>query len=209
MQLTTSLLALAGLATALPQAGQGRVVQYVSKFDEIQAGLVPGVPVRTITPLGAYNNLFFDFLGIIDSGNPVGAGVRAQSAPNVLAYDVVAQGQGQQAIRADYDGSKTDHFNLKSTYLGCVTSAQETLTSPAVSCTINVTGFRNNKQVAKQTISFQPDTLLLGVNNMKKVSFNRGFRNVDEVQFETQGLLAQLATAVFFDNLAYDVTLKK
>ena len=39
----------------------------IAKFDNLNAGLVPGIPVRGITPLGPYQDLFYSNMGVIVS----------------------------------------------------------------------------------------------------------------------------------------------
>jgi hypothetical protein len=123
---TAAGLALSTLVAAAPAPGSPfstktvngqQVVSYVAKFDDTNAGTAAGAPIRGLTPLGPYHNLYYDNLGVIPDGAAV-AGLKPQSAPNVLAYDVVASLQGTQQIRADYDDSITDYFNFKSLVSG-------------------------------------------------------------------------------------------
>jgi len=57
-------LGLSGLATAVPTSSSSqKVVSYVAKFEDAQAGLVADLPVRGVTALGAYEGLYYDHLG--------------------------------------------------------------------------------------------------------------------------------------------------
>jgi len=135
--------------------------------------------------------------------------VKAQSSPNVLAFDLVAQVQGQQKIYADYDDSITDFFNFKYLYFGCVLDSQETATSSPLGCTLITTGFRKGKQVASQSASFKASGL---TTDMLRVDFkagNPGFSNVDAVSFAVSSAGTSALTAVLIDNIGYDVHLKK
>ncbi|QIW96641.1 hypothetical protein AMS68_002159 [Peltaster fructicola] len=186
--------------------GDLTTVEHLAKFDDANAGLVNGVPARGLTPLGPYENLYYDNLGVI-SDNVVAAGLKPQSAPNVLGYDVVANAQGTPQIRSDYDDSKTNHFDLKSFYFGCVASTQETTSSKPLDCSVTYTGYRNNVQIAQDTAHFTA-ALTTVTANMLKVQA-RGFTGLDRIVFKTNGLVASTALAVLFDNLDYVVYLKE
>ena len=92
-----------------------------------------------------------------------------------------------------------------------VTNA-ETAASTPVACTVTAIGFRNQKQVATQSVDFNPGGLL-GVAslsaNMVKAQLSSQFANVDRVEFSANDLLASTLDAVLMDNFAYDVYVKK
>jgi hypothetical protein len=91
-----------------------------------------------------------------------------------------------------------------------VLATQETVASLPTDCTITVTGYRNGEQVASQDADFSTGTLLAAVAPMQKIDLKKpGFKNVDRVEFETDGELDSTTLAVLFDNIAYDVTVKK
>ena len=133
------------------------------------------------------------------------AGIDAQSGPNVVAYDLVAQQQGPQNITSKYLDSKTQSFNLKSFYLGCLVSTQETATSLPGACDISLTGYRNGKQTATKTVSFKPSAAR---SKMQFFDLGKKFWDVDTVAFKTKGVLQSTLLGVLFDNIAYDVVLK-
>ena len=162
-------------------------------------------------------------MGVI-SATPLLAGLNTQSRPNALAFDVVASLQGQHEVssetlrnhhqrkhltnkksqlRTDYDDSTTSNFNFKSFYFGCVLPTQETLASLPLSCSVQVTGYRNGKQVASQKADFRKPLLQLTAN-MAKVELNDGFCDVDRVSFDTTGgLIPEVLTAVLMDEFEY------
>ena len=35
------------------------IVSYIAKFDDANAGILPGAPIRGITPLGPYDSLYY------------------------------------------------------------------------------------------------------------------------------------------------------
>lgn len=79
------------------------------------------------------------------------AGVKPQSAPNVVSFDAIAAAtEGEPSIFSDFDDSNAESFTLKSFYFGCIITNAETLASVPVDCTINITGYRNGEQVASQ-----------------------------------------------------------
>lgn len=188
-------------------ASNGReAVSYVSKFDNANAGLLANLPVRGFSPLGPYDNLYYN-LDNINVGNAV-AGVKAQSAPNVLFFDALSTTtQGTPAIYSDYDDSITDYFNFKYFYFGCVLTNALDVASAPTSCTLSATGYRNGKKVASQSFDFEPTGVL--VSTMTKATLNKNFANVDKVTFANNDLVANTAEAVLMDNFSYDVYLKK
>ncbi|TKA51589.1 hypothetical protein B0A55_12553, partial [Friedmanniomyces simplex] len=172
------------------------------------AGLVGGLEVRPVTYLGPYNSLYFN-LNALDVGNGL-AGVKPQSAPNVVAFDAIAAAtEGDPSILADFDDSTVDSFNLQSFYFGCVVANAETAASVPVDCSITITGYRNGGEVASQDADFTTGSLLTLVANMDKVTLSSEFSNVDKVTFAIDGVLDSTLDAVLFDNFAYDVTLKQ
>ncbi|KAM0713545.1 hypothetical protein Q7P37_010507 [Cladosporium fusiforme] len=194
----------AGTAFAAPTAHQSRKptsVNHLVKFDNVPAGLIDGAPVRGLNPLGSHEGLYYSNMGVI-SATPLLAGLNPQSRPNVLGYDVVASLQGQHELRTDYDDSTTSHFDLRSFYFGCVVSTQETLASLPLSCSIDITGYRNGKKVASQTARFRKPLLQLTAD-MAKVELNGDFCDVDRVTFDTNGLIPSVLLAVLMDNLEY------
>jgi len=108
-------------------------------------------------------------------------------------------------IYTDYDDSITDYFDLQSFYFGCVLATQETEAGVPVSCDVTVTGYKNQEQVASQTVSFAPGLLALSAD-MTEAQL-RGFSDVDDVEFEVTGL-NQVAAALLIDNVKYDAYLK-
>lgn len=111
-------------------------------------------------------------------------------------------------LRTDYDDSTTSHFDFRSFYFGCVVSTQETLASLPLSCSVQIKGWRNGKQVASQTADFRKPLLQLTAN-MAKVELNGDFCNVDRVTFDTQGLIPQVLLAVLMDNFEYTTFAKQ
>ncbi|KAI7164816.1 hypothetical protein KC349_g491 [Hortaea werneckii] len=176
------------------------------KFDNKAAGIGLGLPTRALQSAGPYGLLAYDNLGVVGITTEI-AGLKPFSTPNVLGYDVVFAAQGQQTMRAKYDDSITDFFNLKSFYFGCVVTNVIALASAPFPCSMTVTGFRGQDQVAQKTVTFTPDGTVsnLGPANLK----NSGFENVDRVEFDLVGGLEKLALAVLFDNFEYDAILKK
>ena len=87
-----------------------------------------------------------------------------------------------------------------------------TVASVPSKCTLTVTGFRSQKQVAQQTFTFKPSVGLLGapslVDNMMEATFGSGFANVDDVTFKANGLLESTLEAVLIDNVAYNAFIK-
>lgn len=142
------------------------------------------------------------------SATPLLAGLNAQSRPNVLAYDVVASLQGKHELRTDYDDSTTSSFDFKSFYFGCVVATQETLASLPLSCSVDITGYRNGKQVAFQKADFRKPLVQLTAD-MAKVELNDGFCDVDSVTFDTAGLIPQVLLAVLMDNFEYTTVSSK
>ncbi|KAI7200137.1 hypothetical protein KC316_g1206 [Hortaea werneckii] len=208
------------LSTALPATdskpsiswtpNQQQVVSFTGnsavKFDNKAAGIGLGLPTRALQSAGPYSLLSYDNLGVVGITTEI-AGLKPFSKPNVLGYDVVFAAQGRQTMRAKYDESITDFFNLKSFYFGCVVTNVIALASAPSPCSMTVTGFRGQDQVAQETVDFTPDGLVsnLGPANLK----NSGFENVDRVEFDLVGGLEKLALAVLFDNFEYDAILKK
>ncbi|EMC95995.1 hypothetical protein BAUCODRAFT_512714 [Baudoinia panamericana UAMH 10762] len=214
MQLALSILAagLVGMTAAAPlpdkddistgYSNNQEVISYVTKFDNIQnAGLLADLPVRGVTSLGPYNSLDFLHLNVINVGEGA-VGLIPQSAPNVLAYDVIAAAQGPQTITSVFDDSIVDYWNFKSFFFGCVLASQETVASVPDTCTIQITGYKNEVQVASQKATFTADGL---EDQMHQVFLNNDFENIDTVEFDTVGLLDSTLDAVLFDNLCYDV----
>lgn len=105
-------------------------------------------------------------------------------------------------LRTDYDDSTTSYFDFKSFYFGCVVSTQETLASLPLSCSIDIKGYRNGKQVASQNARFQKPLLQLTAD-MTKVELNNDFCNVDRVTFDTNGLIESVLLAALMDNFEY------
>lgn len=61
-------LGLASRAFAMPSMEARRtVVSHVAKFDNTNGGVIGGVPVRGVTPLGGYEDLYYDDMGVIVS----------------------------------------------------------------------------------------------------------------------------------------------
>lgn len=88
----------AGTAFAAPTASkQSYGVDHLVKFDNVPAGLIDGAPLRGLNPLGSHESLYYSNMGVI-SASPLLAGLHPQSKPNVLAYDVVADLQGQHEV---------------------------------------------------------------------------------------------------------------
>ncbi|KAI7422399.1 hypothetical protein KC336_g8351 [Hortaea werneckii] len=176
------------------------------KFDNVGAGVGLGLPVRALQSLGAYSLLSYNNLAVVNPMNDL-AGLKPFSKPNVLGYDVVFALQGQQTITAKYDDSITDAFNLNSFYFGCVVTNAVGVASVPLACSMTVTGFRGQAQVAQETVKFTPDGAAsnLGPANLR----NAGFKNVDSVEFKLIGGLEKLVSAVLFDNFEIDVILKK
>lgn len=81
-------------------------------------------------------------------------------------------------------------------------STQETLASLPLSCSIDITGYRNGEKVASQTARFRKP-LLQTTADMAKVELNADFCDVDRVTFDTNGLLSQVLLAVLMDNFEY------
>ncbi|KAI7178394.1 hypothetical protein KC316_g9224 [Hortaea werneckii] len=220
MHRLVSALLLPLLSTALPttdvkpptswNSKQQQVVSFTGngavKFDNKAAGIGLGLPTRALQSAGPYSLLSYDNLGVVSITNEI-AGLKPFSKPNVLGYDVVFAAQGQQTMTSKYDDSITDFFNLKSFYFGCVVTNVVAVASAPSPCSMIVTGFRGQDQVARKTVTFTPDGLVssLGPANLK----NSGFENVDRVEFDLVGGLEELALAVLFDNLEYDAVLKK
>ncbi|KAK3669952.1 hypothetical protein LTR78_010124 [Recurvomyces mirabilis] len=220
-QLALATFGLVASAAALPVAGNDKpsgswpaqngaeVVSYTAKFDNVEAGLVGSLPVRPVTPLGVYDDLFFN-LNVINVGTGL-TGVKPQSAPNVVTYDAIFQAtEGVPSIYADYDDSIAESFRLKELYFGCVITNVETAASVANDCTVTVTGYRNEEQVASQDIVFKTGGLLgqAVTATMDKAEFGSDFANLDKVEFATDGL-QQAVDAVLIDNVSYEVTLKQ
>ena len=84
-------------------------------------------------------------------------------------------------------------------------ASQETEAGVLLPCDLTVTGFRNQKQVASQTVSFAPGLALSA--NMAKAQLS-GFSNVDNVEFVVNDL-NQVAAALLIDNVKYDAYLKE
>ncbi|KAK5692334.1 hypothetical protein LTR17_025384 [Elasticomyces elasticus] len=185
------------------------VVSYLTKFDNVAAGLLGSLPVRPVTPLGPYNSLSFN-LNTINVGQGV-AGVKPQSAPNVVTFDAIFKAtEGEPSFTSDFDDSIVDSFNFKSFYFGCVVTNAETAASVTDDCSIHITGYRDGKEVASQDGKFDDGALLVGVSaTMDKVTLNSGFKNVDKVTFAINGVLDSTLDAALLDNFSYDVTLKK
>ncbi|KAK3659483.1 hypothetical protein LTR56_001373 [Elasticomyces elasticus] len=185
------------------------VVSYLTKFDNVEAGLIGSLPVRPISPLGPYNSLSFN-LNALNVGQGL-AGVKPQSAPNVVSFDATFQPlEGEPSFTSDFDDSIVDSFNFKSFYFGCVLTNVETAASLTDDCSIHITGYRNGKEVASQDGTFDDGSLLPSASAaMDKVTLNSGFKNVDKVTFAINGVLDSTLDAALLDNFSYDVTLKK
>ncbi|GAB7344153.1 hypothetical protein MBLNU457_2048t1 [Dothideomycetes sp. NU457] len=216
MKTFTTLSALAMLAAASPVpgkptgstwwSGNNEVVSYVAEFDDVPAAFA-GLPVALTGSLGPYDNLYYQNLQTL---KPLvaPAGVPPFSAPNAIYYQIEQELSGGPKIYADYDDSITDHFNFKSFYFGCVVATQEAAATTPVSCTITITGFRNNQQVVTQDATFNVNIGTIE-QNMEKVVL-QGFGDVDAVTFATAAATGTKGTtAVTIDNLEYDVTLKE
>jgi hypothetical protein len=136
----------------------------------------------------------------------IAAGIKPQSASNVIGYDIVSSSLGTPSISAKYANSDADHFNFKRFYFGCGLNTQESTTSPPVNCTINITGFRNGKQVASRQAEFVAKSL---IEPMTEVDLPLSFSDVDKVTFVTASSLTSSLTVPIFDNVAYDLYLKQ
>jgi len=74
---------------------------------------------------------------------------------------------------------------------------------------VQITGYRNGKQVASQEADFKKPLLQLTAN-MAKVELNNGFCDVDRVTFDnTGGLIPEVLLAVLMDNFEYTTFSKK
>lgn len=74
------------------------------QFDNVPAGLIDGAPIRGLNELGSHEGLYYSNMGVI-SATPLLAGLNAQSRPNVLAYDVLADLQGKQEVSNSVSGT--------------------------------------------------------------------------------------------------------
>ena len=163
-------------------------------FDDIPVT----VPVASLQPIGTYKGLTWDGFNVINVAlAPVG--VAAQSKPNVAVQYILSTGLDNTATLKPAS-SKTVYFSLQSFYFGCVASSQETVAGVPLSCSLKLTGKRKGKTVVTQDISFTSAGLL--TSPMKKQTFAGAWTDVDEVDFQLNGLLAA-ATSVLYDNVQF------
>jgi hypothetical protein len=134
-------------------------------------------------------------------------GLKPESSPNVIAFDVTSQLLNPPEIYSDYTDSITNHFALHYFYFGCVVTNVETAASVPQECTLDVTGYRNGEQTAYQSIDFKPDGLL--ISDMTKAELETEFQDVDKVAFKIDGLVGGTLDAALLDNFSYDVFLKE
>jgi len=165
-----------------------------AQFDDIKVT----VPVASLQPIGTYKGLNWDGFNVIDV-SLAPTGVAAQSKPNVAVQYILSTGLDNTATLKPAS-SKTTYFSLQSFYFGCVASSQETVAGVPLACSLTLTGKRNGKTVVTQDISFTPAGLL--TSPMKKQTFAGLWTNVDEVDFQLDGLLAA-ATSVLYDNVQF------
>jgi hypothetical protein len=154
--------------------------------------------VASLQPIGTYKGLNWDGFNVIDvSLAPVG--VAPQTEPNVAVQYILSTGLDNTATLKPAS-SKTTYFSLQSFYFGCVASSQETVAGVPLACSLTLTGKRKGKTVVTQDISFSPTGLL--TSKMKKQTFAGAWTNVDEVDFQLDGLTAA-ATSVLYDNVLF------
>jgi hypothetical protein len=152
-----------------------------------------------LQPIGTYKGLTWDGFNVINVGlAPVG--VTAQTKPNVAVQYILSTGLDNTATLKPAS-SKTTYFSLQSFYFGCVASTQETVAGVPLACSLKLTGKRKGKTVVTQDISFTPANLL--TSPMIKQTFAGAWTNVDEVDFQLNGLLAAAATGVLYDNVQF------
>ncbi|KAI9652297.1 MAG: hypothetical protein M1831_007083 [Alyxoria varia] len=175
-----------------------------SKYDNQKAGLL-GLPVRPFQSLGTYEGLNYAGIELINVGTAL-AGVKAQSAPNVIAFDVLGTSLGGAGIKkaqisSIYDGSRTDRFDAKSLYFGCVLANAATVLSTPLSCTLTARGLDGQgKERARAKFDFKPSVGTL-VANMKKATFGKEFVGIKTLELSVNGGIASLAVATLLDNL--------
>lgn len=84
-------------------------------------------------------------------------------------------------------------------------STVESAASVPTSCTITASGFdKQGNGVATQQFTFTANGLL---QNMNEGVFNKDFKNLDHVEFDTDATVSELV-ATLFDSFEYSVTKK-
>lgn len=69
-------------------------------------------------------------------------------------------GRGPPTVTRNFTGSKVESFDLSSFYFGCDPATVEGLISSQLSCTVTVQGYRDGKDVVKQSFDFDGSLFL-------------------------------------------------
>jgi hypothetical protein len=144
----------------------------------------------------------------IGVGGSVVTGVTPKSPPNAVAYSPLSAITKQHlpTITADYEGSITESFDLKSFFWGCGGATAEGVVNLPRSCQLTVTGYRGGNLVATQPFKFTPDNPIKAA--MTKATLNKKFVKLDTVRFATTSLDAGITVATGFDNVIYTTCAK-
>ena len=128
-----------------------------------------------------------------------GTGFIAESPPNVAGYGVYGEAlQGQPQLTPINSAST---FDLDYFYLSCAQNSAETVVALPRACDVTITGYRGSQEVATETFSFNPTSLL--TTQMLYYQPPGAFRGLTKVVFANTPDDPTVATLV--DNVAYTV----
>lgn len=173
----------------------------------LQFETAPGLPALAVAPINLYLDIFWNGMSLVETINPLVAGVMPNSPLNFAAFsalDVATVQQGQAAMTVNYADSTVDHFDLKSFYYGCALASQASVAGVPLSCTIMVRGYSDDNGenlVATQNFDYKVGFLQLQ-SQMQKAVLGNGFKGVKKVEFDVSD---ELTTAGLIDTVSYTV----